>query len=145
MSLRGLLRQGDAPRKAGRPGSRISWRGELQISKWAHGGRLASETSELQTAQISDWFWKDFALKFQKDLKKLGEVVLANSSYGGASSKESACQCRRHKRHGFDPWVERSPAGGHGNSMAFHYSDLENPTDRGAWQATVQRVAKSQT
>ena len=24
-------------------------------------------------------------------------------------------------------------------------SCLENPTDRGAWQATVQRVAKSQT
>ena len=24
---------------------------------------------------------------------------------GGASSKEPSCQCRRHKRHGFDPWV----------------------------------------
>ena len=23
----------------------------------------------------------------------------------GASGKESACQCRRRKRHGFDPWV----------------------------------------
>ena len=23
----------------------------------------------------------------------------------GASGKESACQCRRLKRHGFDPWV----------------------------------------
>ena len=26
---------------------------------------------------------------------------------GGASGKESACQRRRHKRHRFDPWVER--------------------------------------
>ena len=24
---------------------------------------------------------------------------------GGASGKESACQCRRHKRHRFDPWA----------------------------------------
>ena len=24
---------------------------------------------------------------------------------GGASGKESACQCRRHKRRRFDPWV----------------------------------------
>ena len=24
---------------------------------------------------------------------------------GGASGKESVCQCRRHKRHGLDPWV----------------------------------------
>ena len=23
---------------------------------------------------------------------------------GGASGKEPACQCRRHKRHGFRPW-----------------------------------------
>ena len=23
----------------------------------------------------------------------------------GASGKEPACQCRRHKRRGFDPWV----------------------------------------
>ena len=24
---------------------------------------------------------------------------------GGASGKKPACQCRRHKRHKFDPWV----------------------------------------
>ena len=24
---------------------------------------------------------------------------------GGASGKEPACQCRRHKKHGFKPWV----------------------------------------
>ena len=24
---------------------------------------------------------------------------------GGASGTEPACQCRRHKRRGFDPWV----------------------------------------
>ena len=28
---------------------------------------------------------------------------------GGALSKESTCQCRRHKRHGFDPWVRKIP------------------------------------
>ena len=28
---------------------------------------------------------------------------------GGASDKESACQCRRHKRCGFDPWVRKIP------------------------------------
>ena len=26
---------------------------------------------------------------------------------GGASGKEPACQCRRHKRGGFDPWVRK--------------------------------------
>ena len=35
----------------------------------------------------------------------------------------------------------RSPGGGHGNPLP--YSCLENPMDRGAWQAVVQRVEKS--
>ena len=28
---------------------------------------------------------------------------------GGASDKEPTCQCRRHKRLGFSPWVEKIP------------------------------------
>ena len=35
------------------------------------------------------------------------------------------------------------PGGGHGNPL--QYSCLENPMDRGAWRATVHRVAESQT
>ena len=42
------------------------------------------------------------------------------------------------------PGLERSPGGGNGNPL--QYSCLKNPTmDRGAWQAIVHRVAKSQT
>ena len=37
----------------------------------------------------------------------------------------------------------RCPGEGHGNPL--QYSCLENPVDRGAWWATVHRVAKSQT
>ena len=28
---------------------------------------------------------------------------------GGSNGKEPACQCRRHKRHLFDPWVRKIP------------------------------------
>ena len=41
------------------------------------------------------------------------------------------------------PGWERSPGGGQDNP--FQYSCLENPMDRGAWWATVHRVAKSWT
>ena len=41
------------------------------------------------------------------------------------------------------PGLGRSPGGGHGNPLQYSY--LENPMDRGAWQATVHRIAKSQT
>ena len=41
------------------------------------------------------------------------------------------------------PGSERSPGGGHGNP--FLHSCLENPTDRGAWWATIHGVTKSRT
>ena len=41
------------------------------------------------------------------------------------------------------PELGRCPRRGHGNP--FQCSCLENPMDRGAWQAIVHRVAKSQT
>ena len=41
------------------------------------------------------------------------------------------------------PGLGRFPGGEHGNPL--QYSCLENPTDRGAWEATVHSVAKSQT
>ena len=44
---------------------------------------------------------------------------------------------------GLIPGSGRSPGGGPGNPL--QYSCLENPMDRGAWRATVYRVAKSQT
>ena len=43
----------------------------------------------------------------------------------------------------FHPRWGRSPGEGHGNPR--QYSCLENPMDRGAWQATVHGVVKSQT
>ena len=42
---------------------------------------------------------------------------------------------------GLIPGLGMSPGGGHGNPL--QYSCLENPMDRGAWRATVHRVAKS--
>ena len=40
------------------------------------------------------------------------------------------------------PGLGRSPGEGHGNPLQYSY--LENPMDRGAWQATVDGVEKSQ-
>ena len=41
------------------------------------------------------------------------------------------------------PGSGRSPGGRNGNP--FQYSCLENPMDRGTWQATVHGVRKSRT
>ena len=47
------------------------------------------------------------------------------------------------REEGSVPGLGRAPGGGHGNPL--QYSCLEHPTDRGALQATVHRVAKLQT
>ena len=57
-------------------------------------------------------------------------------------NKESASNAGA-RDSGLIPGLERSPREGNGNP--FQYSYLENPMDRGAWQATVHEVAKSQT
>ena len=41
------------------------------------------------------------------------------------------------------PESGRSPGGGHGKPLP--YSCLENPMNRGTWQATVHGVTQSQT
>ena len=61
-------------------------------------------------------------------------------SPGDLDGKESACNAGD---LGSIPGSGRSPREGNGNPL--QYSCLENPMFRGAWQATVHGVAKSQT
>ena len=59
---------------------------------------------------------------------------------GDSDGKESACNLGD---PGFIPGLGRSPREGNGNPL--QYSCLENPTDGGAWWATIHGVAKSRT
>ena len=55
----------------------------------------------------------------------------------------SGSELRTHlpsRRPELSPWVRKIPGGGNGNPL--QYSCLENPMDRGAWQARVCGVAK---
>ena len=55
-----------------------------------------------------------------------------------SDSKRSACNAAD---AGSIPGWEGSPGGGH--DYPLQYSCLENPMDRGAWQATFHGVTKS--
>ena len=59
---------------------------------------------------------------------------------GGSDSKDSVCNAGN---PGLIPGLGSSPGEGNGNPL--QYSCLENLVDRGAWQAPVHGVAKSQT
>ena len=60
-------------------------------------------------------------------------LVIKNSPGDAADIKDA----------GSIPGLGRFPGEGHGNPL--WHSCLENPMDRGAWQATVHRVAQSWT
>ena len=65
------------------------------------------------------------------------------SFLSGASVKNLPANTGDKRNMGAISELGRSPGEGHGNPL--QYSCLENPMDRGAWQATVHSVLYSQT
>ena len=66
---------------------------------------------------------------------------LYQGSPGSSAGKNLPANAGAAGDAGFNPWVR-----GEGNGNPLQYSGLGNPMDRGAWwQATIHRVAKSQT
>ena len=62
---------------------------------------------------------------------------------GSTSSKGPACQCRRYKRHEFDPWVGKIPWRKAWPPTSVYFPGESH--DREAWQAIVRGVTKSWT
>ena len=63
-------------------------------------------------------------------------MIVKNYSWGfpgGSVVKNLPAMQEMQETKGPVPGSGRSPGGGHGNP--FHYSCLENPKDRGPWQA----------
>ena len=67
-------------------------------------------------------------------------LSLSWGSPDSSAAKESTCNA---EDPGLIPGLGRYPGEGNGNPL--QCSQLNNPNDRGAWWATVHRVAKSQT
>ena len=62
---------------------------------------------------------------------------------GGSVVKNPPASAGNAEDSGSIPGSGRSLGEGNGNPL--QYSCLENPMDRGVWQATVHKVIKSQT
>ena len=75
-------------------------------------------------------------------------IVLVLLGFPGGSvtkkkkKKKSTCKAGDERDTSSIPGSERSPGGGNDNLL--QYSCLDNSMGRGAWQATVHRVTKSQ-
>ena len=60
----------------------------------------------------------------------------------GSAGKESTCSAGDTGDVGFNPGLGRDPLDEE-NGKPLQYSCLKSPMDKGAWRATVQRVAES--
>ena len=87
----------------------LGWEDSLEESMATHSSILAwripwtEERGRLQSigSQRVGHDWSDLAAA-AASIRKFGFP-------GGASSKEPTCQCRRHKRRRFNPWVRKIP------------------------------------
>ena len=71
----------------------------------------------------------------------LSPLECSLSFLGGTSGKELPVDAGDVRDMDSIPGSGRSPGGGHGDPL--QYSCLENPMDRGAWQAAVHGVTES--
>ena len=68
-------------------------RGQRSLGGYSPWGRKESDTTEHACTEALDFNSKLFDGDFPS----------------GTKGKESTCQCKRHERHGFDPWVGKIP------------------------------------
>ena len=103
--------------------------------RWEGGSGLGTHV-HLWLIHFNVWQNQYSIVKQNKVKIKIGKKKFPGDSAG----KESACQARD---LGSIPGSGWSPGGGHGSPL--HYSCLENPMDRGAWQVAVHGATKGQT
>ena len=114
----GCMREALEPGALGRPRG-IGWRG-----RWVGGSGWGTH--------VNPWLFHFNVWQNPPQIKKIKK------------KKKNLPACAGDIRDtGSIPGLERSPRRGHDNPLK--YSCLENSTDRGSWQATVHRVAKSWT
>ena len=68
-------------------------------NKWSHLRAGKHQSDELSGLPVPGISYMLFHLRFI--------TILQEGFPGGASGKEPTCQCRRHKRYGFHPWVRK--------------------------------------
>ena len=91
----------------------------------------------------SAWRCSDPPLLCAPLVGKMVHLIPSKGFPGGSVVKNLPANSKNTEDTGSNPGLERPPGGG--NSNPLQYSCLENPVDRGVWQATVCGVTKRRT
>ena len=98
--------------------SYVSWQaGSLPLA--SPGKPIKDKWSEVAQLYLTLWDPMDYTIHgiLQATILEWTTFAFSGVSFlvgpmgfpGGASGKEPTCQCRRHKRHSFHPWVGKIP------------------------------------
>ena len=93
------------------------------------------KTPNRQSSIEKEWSWIN--------QPSLLQIMLQSYSHQDSMVQAQKGFCLQCRRPGFNPWIGKIPGEGNGNLL--QYSCLEDPMDRGAWQATVHGITKSRT
>ena len=132
--------------------TRMDWRGENRavcvlgdcpLSPVGHPGNsctaLASDRAPSPASTLSPQFLRRVEGKYTQEhfferRQMFPLTIISVECFPRwLSGKEPPCQCRRHRRRGSIPGVRKIPW--RRKWLPTQYSCLENPMDRGAWQA----------
>ena len=110
-------------------------------------GRWYRKSGTVQLPEPPGPLWQEVSLSLVHPCwgwgASLGESLLTKGSQVALVVRNPPANAGAARDAGSLPGWGRSPGGGIGTSL--QYSCLENPTDRGTWQATVHEVAQNQT
>ena len=118
------------PMDCTRPGSSVRGIFQAGILKWAPFSSPGEFLTQGSNLGLLHWQMDSLPLSLQGSPTVQVALVVKNPPDNAGGVRDT----------GLIPGWGRSPGGGHGNPL--HYSCLENSMDRGAWRATVHRVAK---
>ena len=115
---------------------------KMSKSEWKRGWASESPSEDYPDWTVKEWnfyYIRHWYSPVSLDLVRL-QLVQMSFKWDGSVGKKICLQCSRCRRLRFNPWVKKISWKGKWQPTPVFL--LENSMDRGAWQATVHRVAE---